>query len=234
MPSPAEPVTPVRIVVADDHPIFREGLIKLLQSRPGLQVVGAANDGDEALPLVESLQPDLLLLDLAMPKMSGLVALRELKGMKLPVRIVLLTAAAERSDIVTAVQLGAQAVVLKESASDVLYKCIAAVMKGQYWLGRKPVADLVTTLREVSAADTGRSRKHFGLTSREREIIEAILAGNSNAEIAARFSISEKTVKHHLTNIFDKVGVSNRLELALFALHHKIEPVAAAPRPAES
>jgi two-component system nitrate/nitrite response regulator NarL len=238
MPSPAEPVTSIRIVVADDHPIFREGLIKLLQSRPGLEVVGAANDGDEALPLVESLQPDLLLLDLAMPKMSGLVALRELKGMKLPVRIVLLTAAAERSDIVTAVQLGAQAVVLKESASDVLYKCIAAVMKGQYWLGRKPVADLVATLREVSAAgDTGRSRKHFGLTSREREIIEAILAGNSNAEIAARFSISEKTVKHHLTNIFDKVGVSNRLELALFALHHKIEPVtpvAAAARPEQT
>jgi len=231
MPSPAEPITSIRIVVADDHPIFREGLIKLLQSRPGLQVVGAANDGDEALPLVESLQPDLLLLDLAMPKMSGLVALRELKGMKLPVRIVLLTAAAERSDIVTAVQLGAQAVVLKESASDVLYKCIAAVMKGQYWLGRKPVADLVATLREVTAGDTGRSRKHFGLTSREREIIEAILAGNSNAEIAARFSISEKTVKHHLTNIFDKVGVSNRLELALFALHHKIEPVAAVARP---
>ena len=214
---------PVRIVVADDHLIFREGLVKLLESRPGYHVVGAANDGDEALPLVQNLQPDLLLLDLTMPRMSGLVALRELRDMQVQVRIVILTASAERTDIVTAVQLGAQGVILKESASDVLYKCIQAVMSGQYWLGRKRVADLVTTLRQISAADPAPSRKHFGLTPREREIIGAILDGSSNAEIASKFAISEKTVKHHLTNIFDKVGVGNRLELALFALHHKIE-----------
>ena len=222
----------IRIVVADDHLIFREGLVKLLESRPGFRVVGAANDGDEALPLVQSLQPDILLLDLTMPRMSGLVALRELKDMQVPVRIVILTATAERTDIVTAVQLGAHGVMMKESASEVLYKCIHAVMNGQYWLGRKPVADLVTTLRQISAADPAPSRKHFGLTPREREIIGVILDGCSNAEIAAKFSISEKTVKHHLTNIFDKVGVGNRLELALFALHHKIDtssPTSTAP-----
>lgn len=213
----------IRIVVADDHPIFREGLIKLLQARPDLEIVGAASDGDEALPLVKSVEPDVLLLDLAMPRMSGLVALREVKGMKTATRIVVLTAAIERPDIVTALQFGAQAVVLKESASDVLYKCIQAVMNGQYWLGRKAVPTLVAALREASSSYRAPTAKHFGLTQREREIIGVILDGCSNSDIAARFSISEKTVKHHLTNIFDKVGVSNRLELALFALHHKID-----------
>ena len=133
-----------------------------MSSRPGFRVVGAANDGDEALPLVQSLQPDILLLDLTMPRMSGLVALRELKDMQVPVRIIILTATAERTDIVTAVQLGAHGVMMKESASEVLYKCIHAVMNGQYWLGRKPVADLVTTLRQISAADPARRESASG------------------------------------------------------------------------
>ena len=225
--STVKPKPPVRIVIADDHPIFRDGLIKLIETRSDFQVVGSASDGDEALPLVARLEPDLLLLDLAMPRMSGLVALRELKGVKKNTRILLLTAAIGRADIVKALQLGAQGVVLKESASDVLFKSIQAVMSGQYWVGRAAVADLATTLRQLSASTPAPTRKHFGLTPRELEIISVILGGYSNGDIAAKFAISEKTVKHHLTNIFDKVGVSNRLELALFALHHGLE--AAAP-----
>jgi two-component system nitrate/nitrite response regulator NarL len=218
----------VRIVIADDHPIFREGLIKLLETKPGLQVVGAASDGDEALPLVTTLEPDLLLLDLAMPRMAGLVALRELQNLNTTTRIVLLTAAIERADIVTALQLGARGVVLKESASDVLLKSIQAVMSGQYWVGRKSVPDLNTTLSEIASAFPAPTRKQFGLTPRELEIVGVILAGCSNNDIASKFKISEKTVKHHLTNIFDKLGVSNRLELALFALYHRLEPAAPA------
>jgi two-component system nitrate/nitrite response regulator NarL len=223
MPLPDKHRSRIRIVAADDHPIFREGLVRLLQARPDLEIVGAASDGDEALALVRSTAPDILLLDMAMPRMSGLVALREMRALDTPTRIVLLTAAIERPDIVTAIQLGARAVVLKESASDVLYKCLQAVMDGQYWLGRKAVATLVAVLREVSSSYTPAATKHFGLTDREREIVGVILDGCSNGDIAAKFAISEKTVKHHLTNIFDKVGVSNRLELALFALHHKID-----------
>jgi two-component system nitrate/nitrite response regulator NarL len=225
MPSSNKTKPIVRIVIADDHPIFREGLIKLIETRPELQVVGAASDGDEALPLVATLQPDVLLLDLAMPKMAGLMALRELKGVKTPTRILILTAAIEQTDITAALQLGARGVVLKESASDLLFKSIHAVMAGQYWVGRKSVPDMAATLREVSASYPAPTRKHFGLTPRELEIISVIVGGFSNGDIAAQFSISEKTVKHHLTNIFDKVGVSNRLELALFALHHKLETV---------
>jgi DNA-binding NarL/FixJ family response regulator len=225
---------PVRIVLADDHPIFRDGLLKLLETKPQLSVVGAAWDGDEALRLVTSLEPDILLLDLAMPRMSGLVALRELRDTSTRTRILLLTAAIERTEIVSALQLGAKGVVLKESAGDMLFKAIDAVMAGHYFVGRKRVENLAATLRDLSASHPEPNRKQFGLTPRELEMIGAILAGYSNGHIAKKFSISEKTVKHHLTNIFDKLGVSNRLELALFALHHNLKVVPAPPPPPEA
>jgi len=213
---------PIRLLIADDHPIFRSGLTTLLSENPDFSIVGAAHDGDQALDMVRDFQPDLLLLDLAMPRVPGLVALRDLRELKVATRIVLLTAAIDAPDIVTALQLGAQAVITKQSATDVLIECIHAVMRGQYWVGRSAVADLAAALKEVSVAYATPTRVHFGLTPREREIVAVIVDGCSNTEIATRFGISEKTVKHHLTNIFDKLGVSNRLELALFALHHNL------------
>jgi DNA-binding NarL/FixJ family response regulator len=228
----SQPAT-VRIVIADDHPTFREGLMRLIETQPGMHVVGSAADGEEALQRVEELKPDLLLLDRTMPRMGGLVAIRELRERALQVRIILVTAAIERADIATALQLGAQGVVLKESASEILFKGVRAVMAGHPWIGRARVPDLAAALRELMAPHAGERRKQFGLTPRELEIVSVILSGASNGTIATRFSLSEKTVKHHLTNIFDKLGVSNRLELALFALHHNLVAPAAADHAVE-
>jgi two-component system, NarL family, nitrate/nitrite response regulator NarL len=212
----------VRLVIADHHPIFRDGLRRLLEAQSDFKVIGEASDGAEAVKLARQLKPDILLLDLAMPKHPGLEALRELSlpANATPVRVILLTAAAEKSQIVEALQLGARGVVLKDSATQLLLKAIQTVMSGEYWVGRESVSNLVQYLRTLmqSSHDEARQKK-FGLTPRELEIVSAVVAGYSNREIAEYFKISEDTVKHHLNSIFDKLGVSTRLELSLFALN---------------
>jgi two-component system nitrate/nitrite response regulator NarL len=213
----------VRILIADDHPIFRDGLKRLLESEGAFKVIGEACDGLEAVKMVRQLKPEIMLLDLAMPGRSGLEALREMSTDATPVRVILLTAAAEKEQIVEALQLGARGVVLKDSATQILLKSIRAVMNGEYWVGRESVSNLVQYLRGLigSSTSTARQRK-YGLTPRELEIVSAVVAGYANKEIAEHFKISEDTVKHHLSNIFDKVGVSTRLELALFAVNQSL------------
>jgi DNA-binding NarL/FixJ family response regulator/signal transduction histidine kinase len=215
---------PIRIVVADDHPIFRDGLRSLLEAEPGLKVIGEALDGAEAVELTRQLKPDILLLDLAMPRHPGLEALRDLSvGSGNSVRVILLTAAAEKHQIVEALQLGARGVVLKDSATQILLKSIHAVMTGEYWVGRKTVPNMVQYLHALIQASGKESRrKKFGLTPRELEVVSAVVVGYTNKEIAGHFKIAEDTVKHHMSNIFDKVGVSTRLELAMFAVNQSI------------
>jgi DNA-binding NarL/FixJ family response regulator len=213
----------IRLLIADDERLFREALRLLLETERGFHVIGYASDGAEAVALAQRLKPDVLLLDVAMPGVRGLDALQSLAARSIPVRTILVTGSIARTDVLTALRHGARGIVLKDAAPDVLFKSIHAVMKGQYWLEHEAVSDLVAALRESQpAAEPQPPARRFKLTPREIEIIRAVVDGQANKEIAGRLGVAEPTVKHHLTSIFDKVGVSNRLELALFALHHNV------------
>ena len=212
------------ILIVDDHAMFRDALRTLLETDPTLRVVGEAGDGREAIRLAGELRPDLILLDIRMPGTSGLQALREIARITPPIRTLLLTAELGESDAVDALRLGAKGVVMKDSVPEVLFESIRAVMAGQYWVGRDCVADLIRTVRERRAQSELETRDpSLGLTARERQVVAAIVVGCSNADIAQKFAISAKTVKHHLTKVYDKLGVSNRLELALFAVRRRFD-----------
>jgi two-component system nitrate/nitrite response regulator NarL len=211
----------IRLLIADDERLFLEGLRVLLETEPGFEVVGYASDGAETVRLAKQLKPDVLLLDVVMPRMGGLDTLRELRRHRLRVKTILVTGSIERTTVLNALQLGARGVVLKDVAPEVLFKSIHVAMRGEYWMDRTAVSDLVTALREASPKpDVPAAERPFGLTRRELEIVTAVASGESNKEIAQQLGISEETVKHHLTRIYDKVGASTRLELALFARHH--------------
>ena len=211
-------MTPIRIVIADDHPIFRQGLRRLLESEPGMQVVAEASDATQAVELSRQHLPDVLLLDLLMPNGGGLAALRELVRDPITTRVVLLTAAIDRAEQLRAVQLGVRGIVTKETATTVLLDCIRTVVAGELWVDREAVHDMVAALQMHPA------RRHpaTGLTARELDIVAAIVDGASNREIADLCGLREQTVKNHLQRIFDKLGVSTRLELASYAVHHKL------------
>ncbi|HEV2501169.1 MAG TPA: response regulator transcription factor [Terriglobia bacterium] len=214
---------PFDIVIVDDHPTFRFGLRKLLDSDPGMRVVGEAADEAEAIRLVRELRPHILLLDLVLRHQSGLDVLRDLAAAGNHARTIILTAAIEKAEIAQALQLGARGIVLKESATELIIESIHSVMKGQYWVGRENMSDVVHLLnRLLPRTGAKNARQNFGLTPREMEVVTAIVAGYSNKEIAHKFTLSEQTVKHHITNIFDKLGVSNRMELTLFAVSHHL------------
>ena len=210
----------IRIVIADDHPIFRDGLKKLLSLEADLQVVGEAQNGEQAIELVEKLQPDILLLDLKMPGINGVVALEQLQNKLKGTRVIVLTATEEEQEIVQVMRLGTAGVVRKQTATEMLIKSIRSVASGEIWLDSRMTAAVMKTFSEPLApqAPTPKSL----LSGREREIVVLVAQGYRNKEIAEKMFISEQTVKNHLHNIFDKLGVSDRLELALYAIHKKI------------
>ena len=184
---------------------------------PGFEVVGEAGTGEETVAVVKAAKPDLLLLDLSMPRMSGLEALAELETHRSSTRTILLAGTIERSHLLTAVQLGVRGLVSKDSPTERLFEAIVAVMSGRIWLGQTLVSDLVELVRGLSQAPVSGAKSRMSLTPREREVLGLVVAGHTNREIATTFSVSEETVKHHLTRMFDKVGASNRLELAMKA-----------------
>jgi two-component system, NarL family, nitrate/nitrite response regulator NarL len=208
------------ILIVDDHPVVRLGLRNLLEAEPEFAVVGESADGRDAIDLAHRLEPDVIVLDLMMPRVSGLDVLRELTETHNRIRVIILTASIEKQQLVNALQLGARGVILKDSVTHELVRAVHAVSEGQFWIGQQKVGDLVDAL-QLSLAEKTRN-DCYALTPRELQIILAIVEGRTNKDIAQRLSISEDTVKRHLTNIFDKLEVSSRVELGLFAIAHHL------------
>jgi len=216
----------IRILIADDHPVVRIGVRNMLASDEHIEVVGEAGDGNEAITQTLELLPDILLLDLAMPRLPGLEAMRAIMSGSPTVKIILLTSQISTQQVIEALQIGARGIVLKDALTDHLNEAILSVASGDYWIGGKRVVNLVGALHELMLKAAAPERKTFGLTPREMEVVGCIVEGCSNRDIAKQFSLSEETVKRHLSNIFDKTGVSTRLELAMFAIaHHLVSPI---------
>lgn len=220
--------------MADDHPIFRDGLCRLLALEEDFEVVAQASDGRQVLEILQQLEPDILLLDLKMPGLDGLGTLQRLQAVRNKTRVIVLTASDDKNEFVQAMKLGTSGIVLKQTATELLIKSIRKVHAGEIWLDSHTTAAVI---RQFVAneeappppppppppqASTSRERERSPLSQREREIVALVAQGFKNKEMAEKMFISEQTVKNHLHNIFDKLGVSDRLELALYAIHNNL------------
>ena len=212
----------IRIVVVDNQRVHRDALVQLLEGQRDFHVVGTAGTAADATLLCRQLGPDILVLDFGTPDGYGFHVLRELGELTDSVRVILITDRADQGDVGPALQLGARGVITKDDDAEILFRSIRKVHAGEFWISRASVTDLVSAIRSLTAKANGSRTPKFRITPRQQEIISKIVSGHSNREIAQQFSLSEETVKRHLTNIFDKLGVSNRLELAVFALHHDL------------
>ena len=206
----------IRIVIADGQPIFRHGLRRVIETQADLRIVAETSDGTEAVKLVRKHAPAILLLDLAVTGLAALKVLRDIQTSGSQVRGIVFAREIETPDTREALKLGARGVIRKDSPAELLLEGIRNVMAGRYWMNGEKVANLLAWLGS-RPADTFTDNQ-FHLTSRELQIVSAIVDGETNKAMAERLGLSGNTIKHHLTRVFDKVGVDNRLELAVFAL----------------
>jgi len=205
---------PIKLVLVDDHPVVLQGLKGLFSNRQEFDVIECCASGAEAVEAVRAGEPDVVVLDLKMPKFNGLDVLRALAANQSKCRTVLLTAALDDADAVEAVRLGAYGIVLKDTEPETLVECVRRVSRDEKWLDRDEIVDALTRgLRRQSVEGAGSGM----FTRRELEIVRMVAEGLRNKVIAERLGVTEGTVKIHLHNIFEKVGVESRLELVLYA-----------------
>jgi DNA-binding NarL/FixJ family response regulator len=208
-------MTPIRIVVVDDHVLFRHGLRKLFEDRPEFSIVGEASNSEEAIRLAGRLVFDVMLLDLQLNDCSGLDVLRRI-GPDRKFQTILMAADVQRKEEVSAVLLGVSGILRKSADSETLFKSIRSVVAGEIWVDRDLIKGVVEILRNPRRS-SGPPVRQFGLTPRELDVIKAVVQGLSNKAISQTLGISAFTVKHYLTRIFSKLLVNNRVELVLFA-----------------
>ena len=216
---------PIRVLIADGHPIVLEGLRNVLNQQASIQVVGEAADGMEAIEKAVSLDPDVVMMDLRMPRVDGLTVLRSIHTRAPRSKVILFSGADNKDEFVEAMKLGCSGILSKESAISLIERSIAKVYAGEIWLDSNTTAAVIRQFASPAEfpapANNGKSsRERAQFSQREREIIILIAQGYKNKEIAEKMFITEQTVKNHLHNVFDKLGVSDRLELALYAIHN--------------
>ncbi|MBS1858794.1 MAG: response regulator transcription factor [Acidobacteria bacterium] len=230
----APAATKITIVIADDHPIFRDGVCRLLSLEEDFTVVAEVDDGLRVLEALQQYEPDILLLDLNMPGLNGLATLERLRSVKSKTKVILLTASDDRNEFVQALKLGSAGIVQKQTATTLLIDSIRRVRAGEMWMDSRTTASVIQGF--LSPADPGPAatsaptkaqvRSRQPLSPREREIVHLTAQGFKNSDIASALTLSEQTVKNHLHNIFDKLGVTDRLELVLYAVANRLVGIA--------
>ena len=219
---------PTRVLIADGQPIVLEGLRCVLGRSAGIQIIAEASDGIEAIDKAVHFDPDVVVMDLKLPKVDGLTVLRSLQTRAPRSKVLLYTSSDSKDDFVEAMKLGCSGILLKEASTALIEKSILKISEGEIWLDSNTTAAVIRQFAsplDVSPTPANGSksiRERAQLSQREREIIVLIAQGYKNKEIAEKMFITEQTVKNHLHNVFDKLGVSDRLELALYAIHNSL------------
>lgn len=201
----------IRVLLADDHPVVRGGVRALLEDEPDIEVVAEASGGYEAIAMVKELKPDIILLDMEMPDLSGVEVARQLENERTGCKILALSAYDDPQYIRSLLQLGAAGYLIKEEAPEYIIEAIQGIWRGQVgWLSRKVAAKMTMWTQQYSA--------DYGLTPREKEVLHAIAQGKTNQEAGIALGISDKTIEKHLESVFSKLGVSSRVEAAVLAV----------------
>ena len=227
----ARAASPIKVLVVDDHTLFRKGIINLLQERSGIEVVGEAKGGREGIELAKQLRPDVILMDVQMPDCNGIEATEAIRQELPDARIIMLTVSEQDEDLFSAIKAGARGYLLKSIEPDHLLKAIDLLMKGEAVIPHTMASKLLTEFSAIAnkpASKADQPDQYQRLTTREKEILQTLSYGASNKEIATALNISEHTVKIHLKNILKKLQVNNRIQAAVYA--HRQGLVAGPPK----
>lgn len=211
----------IRVLIADDHAMVRQGLKQILELEDDMVVIAQAPNGEEAIRLAKDHHPDVILMDINMPGMNGLQAIKEMKLENVVARVIVLTIHEDREYLFKTLQMGAEGYVLKDADPDVLIEAIRSVNRGQSYIQANMTKELVKEFNRVTLNEKGKNEEN-SLTARELEVLELIAEGMINKEIAKNLYISEKTVKNHVSNIFRKLNVSDRTQAAIYAFKHNM------------
>ncbi|WP_370221825.1 response regulator [Cytobacillus sp.] len=209
----------IKVLIADDHHVVRRGLVFFLKTQPEIEIIGEAKNGREAVEMMQTNQPDVVLMDLDMPVMNGIEATKQIKASCPEVKIMILTSFSDQDHVIPAIEAGASGYQLKDIEPDILVQAIIQLMKGENQLHPKATSHLLTHLTNKNSIERQPLEE---LTKRELEVLREIAKGKSNKEIASSLYITEKTVKTHVSNLLSKLELADRTQAALYAVRHGI------------